>query len=191
MQLHIIVHLVDGIALCDIVHAWWMFFLERFMKTLKGFVRQNVRPAGSMAEGWLIQESLVHIYEFLIQVDRSLSRMWRDEVDIRMASIVPQGKGWSKVMDNEMINNLNHFCWLNSDVMKKWMERYEHAKASGQRQRARFRTQHGPRVPYSHHLRTLLKDMDVNWLHEEMERVERDKGMCITSLEWSMVKDAY
>ena len=50
-QLHLIVHLVDEIALCGTVHARWMFFLERFMKTLKDFVRQSARPEGSMAEG--------------------------------------------------------------------------------------------------------------------------------------------
>ena len=43
-QLHLIVHLVDEIALCDTVHARWMFFLERFMKTLKDFVRQVQGP---------------------------------------------------------------------------------------------------------------------------------------------------
>ena len=31
------------------------------MKTLKGFVCQRARPEGSMAEGWLVQESLVFI----------------------------------------------------------------------------------------------------------------------------------
>ena len=66
--------------------------------------------------------------------------MCRDEEDIRMTSIVPQGKGQSKVMDTEMINIFNHLCWLNNDVMKKWVERYEHAKASKQRERASFHT---------------------------------------------------
>ena len=28
------------------------------------------------------------------------------------------------------------------------------------------------------------KYLDVNWLHEEMERAKRDEGMCITRLEW-------
>ena len=66
MQLHLIVHLVDEIALCGIVHARWMFFLGCFMKTLKGSMRQNVRPKVSMAERWLIQESLVHVSKFLV-----------------------------------------------------------------------------------------------------------------------------
>ena len=82
------VHLVDEIALCGIVYSRWMFFLEHFMKTLKGIMRQNLSPEGSMAEGLSIQESLVPT-EFLVKVDRTLPQMRRDEEDIRMASIMP------------------------------------------------------------------------------------------------------
>ena len=53
-QLHVVVHLIDEINLNGAVHSRWMFFLERFLKTLKGFVRQRARPKGSMAEGWLV-----------------------------------------------------------------------------------------------------------------------------------------
>ena len=52
IQIHALVHLVDKVALAGTVHTRWMFFLlERFMKTLKGFVRQKAKPEGSMAEG--------------------------------------------------------------------------------------------------------------------------------------------
>ena len=44
-------------------------------------------------------------------------------------------------------------------------------------------TQHGPHVPYPHHLRTLQKDMDVNWVHEEMEGAQRNEDMHLTSQE--------
>ena len=60
-HLHLIVHLVDEITLFGTVHAWWMFLLEHFMTILKGIVRQNGRLEGSMDEGLLIQESLVHV----------------------------------------------------------------------------------------------------------------------------------
>ncbi|MCO5580235.1 hypothetical protein L7F22_034101 [Adiantum nelumboides] len=39
IQVHLLVHLVDEVEIAGTVHARWMFFLERFMKTLKGFVR--------------------------------------------------------------------------------------------------------------------------------------------------------
>lgn len=66
IQVHLMVHLVHEIKIAGVVHSRGMFFLEIFMKTLKGFVRQRARPEGSMAEGWLVQESLVYISEFLV-----------------------------------------------------------------------------------------------------------------------------
>ena len=82
------VHLVDEIALCGTIHAHWMFFLERFMKTLKDLVRQSARLEGSMAEGcWFIQESLVYISEFLGQVDISFPQCWSNEEEIGRAHV--------------------------------------------------------------------------------------------------------
>ena len=57
-QLHVVVHLIDEIAICGVVHSRWMFFLERFLKTLKGFVRQRARPECRMVEGWLVAKSM-------------------------------------------------------------------------------------------------------------------------------------
>ena len=43
-QIHILVHVVDEMAIAGIVHTQWMFYLEQFMKTLKAFGRQKARP---------------------------------------------------------------------------------------------------------------------------------------------------
>jgi len=68
-RIHLLVHVVDEIAIPGIAHSRWMFFLERFLKTLKGLVRQRARPEGSIAKGWLMQESLVYISKFLSRRD--------------------------------------------------------------------------------------------------------------------------
>ena len=54
IQMHLLVHVVDEVVVAGVVHSRWMFFLERFMKTLKGFVRQRARLEGSMPMGWLV-----------------------------------------------------------------------------------------------------------------------------------------
>jgi len=49
------------------------------MKTLKGFVRQRVRPKGSMAKGgWLIQVTGV-ISKFLDQKDEDVPLLWTNK----------------------------------------------------------------------------------------------------------------
>ncbi len=77
IQVHLLVHVVDEIEMAGTVHCRWMFFLERFMKTLKGFVRQKARPEGSMAEGWIVQESLVYIAEWIAEFDKESPMLWR------------------------------------------------------------------------------------------------------------------
>ena len=46
LQVHLIIHLVDEVELVGVVSCRWMFFLERFMKKLKGFVRQRENLRG-------------------------------------------------------------------------------------------------------------------------------------------------
>ena len=50
-QLHLVVHLVDEIAIFGVVHSRWMLFLECFLNNLKGFVQQRAHLEGSMVEG--------------------------------------------------------------------------------------------------------------------------------------------
>jgi hypothetical protein len=38
-QVHLLVHLVEDKSLLGPAPYWWMFFVERYMKILKGFVR--------------------------------------------------------------------------------------------------------------------------------------------------------
>jgi hypothetical protein len=38
LQVHLLIHLVDEVELVMVVSCHWMFFLERYMKMLKGFV---------------------------------------------------------------------------------------------------------------------------------------------------------
>ena len=161
-QVHLLVHLIDEIAICGVVHARWMFFLERFMKTLKDFVRKNARPEGSMAEGWLVQSSLVHISEYLTKVDPSLPRLWKDDEYLRMTSIIPQGKGRSNALMKEELHKLNVFCVLNSEVMSKWVTLYKEARARRVSERQAFRARHGRNVPYPEHLSALPRHIDID-----------------------------
>ncbi len=48
-QVHLQVHLVDEIAIAGPVHCRWMYWLERYMAVLKGYVCNHARMEGSMA----------------------------------------------------------------------------------------------------------------------------------------------
>ncbi len=55
---HLLVHLVEELELCGLVHMCWMYPIESYWKTLKGFVRNKVRPKGNMVEGYVLEEVL-------------------------------------------------------------------------------------------------------------------------------------
>ena len=85
-QEHLLVHLVEDIALMGPVPYRWMFFVERYMKVLKGFVRQKAKPEGSMSEGYLLQETMGMLHDEIAQFDEFAPRVWREEDD-RVTSI--------------------------------------------------------------------------------------------------------
>jgi hypothetical protein len=62
LQVHILIHLPDEVELVGVIH--WIFFLERYMKKLKGFVRQRDRPKGSMSKACIVYESFYYASEY-------------------------------------------------------------------------------------------------------------------------------
>ena len=60
LQVHLPIHLVDEVELVEIVYYSWIFFLDRYMKKLKGFVQQKEKPEGCLAEGFILYESFYY-----------------------------------------------------------------------------------------------------------------------------------
>lgn len=165
IQVHLLVHIVDEVAIAGSVHSRWMFFLERFMKTLKGFVRQRARPEGSMAEGWLAQESFVYISDFLTSIDPSMAPILDNAEDERLVGEVAQGKGTIRRMDHTLRVKINQFCLLNCNEMQKWVQRYKDAKLQRSEERKHFRHRHRT-LAYPPELAMLPKDIDCEWLEK-------------------------
>ena len=82
LQVHLLIHLVDEVELVRVVSCRWMFFLERYMKKLKGFVRQRTKPEGFMAEGYILYESFYYASEYIKKIKKTLVvDIWDDERD--------------------------------------------------------------------------------------------------------------
>jgi hypothetical protein len=39
VMIHLVVHLVEELDMCGPIHTQWMYPMERYMKALKGYVR--------------------------------------------------------------------------------------------------------------------------------------------------------
>jgi len=65
IMLHIMIHLMEELYICGPIHCQWMYPIERYMKTLKEYVRTYARPKGSILEGHAMLEILEYCIEYL------------------------------------------------------------------------------------------------------------------------------
>ncbi|XP_020968056.1 uncharacterized protein LOC107618653 isoform X3 [Arachis ipaensis] len=65
IMVHLPIHLANEVRLGDPVQFRWMYPIERYMCTLKGYVRNRSRPEGSIAEVYLAEECLTFCLRYL------------------------------------------------------------------------------------------------------------------------------
>jgi hypothetical protein len=90
---HLPYHLVQELDLCRLVGTRWMYPVERYMKTLKGYVRNMARPEASMVEEYLKDECLGLVTEYLQKFDVVHRRVWDPKDEYGDAEEVLEGVG--------------------------------------------------------------------------------------------------
>ncbi|KAL6637481.1 hypothetical protein ACP70R_025053 [Stipagrostis hirtigluma subsp. patula] len=79
IMMHLPVHLAEEAKLGGPVCYRWMYPIERYLRTLKGYVRNKACPEGSIAEGYVSEECMTFCSRFLENVDTKLNRPERHE----------------------------------------------------------------------------------------------------------------
>lgn len=69
IMVHLIVHLVREIRLCGPVHLRWMYPIERYMKILKGYVKNPHRPEASIVERYIAEEAVEFCTDYLSEAE--------------------------------------------------------------------------------------------------------------------------
>nr|GEW92295.1 hypothetical protein [Tanacetum cinerariifolium] len=68
IMIHLVIHLpleaIEGGPIC----LRWMYPFERYMKKLKGYVRNKAKPEGSIAEGYVAEEALTFSSHYFLDV---------------------------------------------------------------------------------------------------------------------------
>jgi len=55
---HLLVHLVREIKFCGPIYLRWMYLIERYMKILKGYEKNQYCPEPSMIERYIADKSI-------------------------------------------------------------------------------------------------------------------------------------
>jgi len=117
IMMHLPIHLVEELFICGPVHTRWMYPFERYMKGLKGFVKNKAKPEGSMANGYLREESIGFLNEYLSEYTPTTKRAWDDKEEPAMYDEILEGVKRNRVMTAEFLKLIHGFVLDNTEHM--------------------------------------------------------------------------
>ena len=119
---HLPIHLVQQLDLCGPVHTRWMYPMERYMKTLKGYVRLRSNPEGSMAQGYIMDEAVGFCTEYMQHCCESERRVWDDKEEPAMNGEVIEGNGRLRLLPDELRFWIHEFVLNNAEPLQVYRE---------------------------------------------------------------------
>jgi hypothetical protein len=124
IQPHHIVHLPGELRMAGPVRPRWMYFVERYLRVLKGWVRQMARPESCIAEVYITHEAMKFAQDYCDNVDPSWTSTWKDEDDTDMSKEALPRAYTQRLMTDVLYEQAHRFVLMNHPAMEKWMERY-------------------------------------------------------------------
>ncbi|KAG8387592.1 hypothetical protein BUALT_Bualt02G0037300 [Buddleja alternifolia] len=118
---HLPIHLVDEDLIVGAVQYRWMYPIERFLMTLKKYMRNKAHPEGSIAKGYILEECMIFCSRYLNDVETNANKHPRNhDEDNSNGRLIGNGKKF----------HLDHVTWVqahryvlqNSDVVKIYRE---------------------------------------------------------------------
>jgi hypothetical protein len=119
---HLPIHLVEQLGICGPVHTRWMYPMERYLKTLKGYVRQRAQPEGSMAHNYIMEEALGFYTEYMQRCNLIQRRVWDNKEDPTMNDEVVEGKGRQLMLTAELRQWIHEFVLNNAEPLAPYQE---------------------------------------------------------------------
>jgi hypothetical protein len=81
---HLMIHLVEELYICSPIQCRWMYPIERYLKTLKDYVRTYARLEASIAEGYAMSKTLGYYTEYTDRFEGTQRRVWDDKEENTM-----------------------------------------------------------------------------------------------------------
>ncbi|XP_021862945.1 uncharacterized protein [Spinacia oleracea] len=79
VMVHLVIHLATEAKIAGPVCYRWMYPVERYLRTLKAYIRNRAHPEGSIAEGYLADECLTFCSRYMSDIDTKFNRKGRND----------------------------------------------------------------------------------------------------------------
>ncbi|XP_028120968.1 uncharacterized protein LOC114318309 [Camellia sinensis] len=124
---HLPIHLAEEAKIAGPVQYRWMYFIERYLMTLKSYMRNRSHPEGSIAQGYLVEECMTFCSRYLHDVESKLHRPLRncdvsDNPEILMGRALGKGKGF--VLDNTTWVQAHRYMLFNIAAVVPYREEH-------------------------------------------------------------------
>lgn len=119
---HLPIHLVQQLRICGPVHNRWMYPIERYLKTLKGYVKQRARPEGSMARGYIQTETMGFCTEYLQGCTLSERRIWDGNEEPKVSGEVISSRGRPRKLTIALQAWIHEFVLTNAEILTGFRE---------------------------------------------------------------------
>ena len=130
IMVHLVIHLYDEAIMGGPVQMRWMYPFERFLKTLKEFIRNTARPEGSIAEGYIALETLTFVSRYLDEENTRFNDPGRygevpvepREISVFKSQCTPLGKEDLVLITRSEKQIIDWCILLNCDEVQPYMK---------------------------------------------------------------------
>ncbi|KAH7854722.1 hypothetical protein Vadar_017137 [Vaccinium darrowii] len=137
---HLPIHLVEEAKIGGPVRYWWMYYVERYLMTLKSYVSNRARPEGSIVEGYFVEECMTFCSRYLDDVESKLNQPMRnyDGGDEGQVGGRPLGKEEKFSLSLIQKAQDHHYILFNTDSVIPYREKnWEFIRQNNRRLRDR------------------------------------------------------
>ena len=118
IMLHLTVHLVREVRLCGPVYMRLMYPFKRYMKVLKGYVRNRNHSKGYIAECYIAEEALEFYREYLSGIDAiGIPSSMKDEW--KYGKPLP-GVRTMTINEYNLVEQAHHYVLQNTTIMQEY-----------------------------------------------------------------------
>ncbi len=118
---HLCLHVVEELAICGPVHVRWMYPIERALKTFKAYVRNKARPEASMAEGYIYDETIGFVTEYMQEFKHVRRRIWDAYEEEGVCGEVLEGAGIKFILPKECHDLAHQYVLTNTSCLAPWV----------------------------------------------------------------------